>query len=700
LFAGAVVVAALLAGLRVLAGRAFGGRGRVPRVRVRGARGGGLLLVPWLAVRGVARLAGGLVVWVARGGTPPEAGATWWRSASAVARRPSLDPLAGKPGVVRVLAYLVLPVALAVGLTWWTMLTALAAAVALVAGAAGWAGRREARGRAERNEAAFLALASYLDVDPAGADWRDWLAVPRHVRGPDAVITVRLPRHWTGTDRQREGIASVIGQRFPGAWEPAWRSAELTVTFARPPQPPAVVPFADDGGPVHRFPFGVDMRGRPDHIDFEQETPNVLISASPGWGKTLFIALAVAWFVSRGATAIILDGKRTSYLKGPRKIPPSERGFSGVPGITIHADLPAMMAALTEIRQEMDRRYQLRAQGADIDDEAEFPTILLAIDEISRFTTEVRMWWRSLKGKGDPPCFADYLAILWQGREARIYVVVGVHNPNARVLVNSDARSMFATRVAAGPQDPGGWRMLFGSRPMPAFSTRKGRAWVAVGVDATERQLYHSDLQTSRQLALTHTGPGQRPDVPAYVPPAPPPPPPGQTPLDVPDTGTVPDGVARRRLTWPPAPGQGPAWPLPPATPGPPSPDPGPAPDSRPDVGQDQDVIVGLEAAARALGTTYEAFRKTRQRNGPIPGEQRVGGSPAWSAGELRGWYAKLPRAGRHLPPPDGQVPLSGILPAVYDRCFPWPPFSGDGEFRVLYPPKGLSHETGRVGGC
>jgi hypothetical protein len=283
-----------------------------------------------------------------------------------------------------------------------------------------------------------------------------------------------------------------------------------------------------------------------------------------------------------------------------------------------------MMAAITEVRQEMDRRYELRSQGADIDDESEFPTILLAIDEISRFTTEVRMWWSARRGKGMPPCFADWLAVLWQGREARVYCVAGVHNPNARVLVSGDARSMFATRIAAGPQDAGAWRMLFGNRPVPRFSARKGRAWVAMGVDAEEIQLYYGGLQDARALALSRGGQVECPTVP-------PPAVPAETPPDVPDTATWPHLAGR--VSWPAAP--------PPAD------------------GQ-SGLIVGLAAAADHLGTTYEAFRKLRERNGPIPGERRVGNAPAWPCGELRDWYARLPRAGRKLPPMTGALTPGG----------------------------------------
>jgi hypothetical protein len=51
---------------------------------------------------------------------------------------------------------------------------------------------------------------------------------------------------------------------------------------------------------------------------------------------------------------------------------------------------------------------------------------------------------------------------------------------------------------------------------------------------------------------------------------------------------------------------------------------------------EDQADITGLEAAARLLGTTYEAFRKQRDRNGPIPGERRVGNTPVWPESQLR----------------------------------------------------------------
>lgn len=619
LMAALIVCVAFFAGMRMLASRAFGTRGRMPRIRVRGARSG-WVAVPVIMVTGIFRMVSAFIGMVARGGSVQD-GATWWRSAGSVRRRPSLDPLAGRAGALRVLVYLVLPPLLAFGLAFRPLMTAVIAGAALALTLAVWIGQREVHGHRERTRAAFLAMASYLGLDPEAEDYRHWLKVPRAVRDRQAVITVALPRQWAGTERQRDGIASVIGQRFPGQWEPDWQPMTLTARFTRPPEPPAVVPFADDGGPVHRFPMGVSMRGAVRHIDFEQETPNVLISASPGWGKTLFIAHVVAWFVSRGAQAVLLDGKRTSYLRAPRKIPFAERGFNRVPGITIHADLPAMMDAISDVRKEMDHRYTLRSGGTDIDDEKAFPTILLAVDEISRFTTEVRMWWTARKGKGMPPCFADWLAVLWQGREARIYCIAGVHNPNARVLVSGDARSMFATRVAAGPQDAGAWRMLFGNRPVPRFSSRKGRAWVAMGVDADEYQLYYGDLQDARALALSGGGPSECPSVPAPDSPA-------ETRPDVADNGTWPHRAGR--VSWP-------------------------APPPRP-AAEPAGLIVGLDAAARYLDTTYEAFKKLRERNGPIPAEQRVGISPAWPESELRDWYAKLPRAGKKLPPVTGRL--------------------------------------------
>ena len=358
----------------------------------------------------------------------------------------------------------------------------------------------------------FLALAPSLTrTDPELLDHTKWVgfsAVP--LDSPRGWIAVSIPPGWQGTDQQTATLTRIINQRVPGEWELERLDFErLVATWIHPPKLPDRVDFEDDGGPIEKDPAGVRRSGARIvifYIDFEQETPNVLVSASPGFGKTTFIALRVARFVSRGGRALIIDGKIVSYTDAPEesKRPFNERGFRNVPGIVIETELVSQMEAIRAFRIEMDRRYNLAKTGVDITDKSRFPDLMLAIDEISRFMMEVRRWWAEQKQKGTPPTIDDIKAIEFQGRQSRCYLVVGAHNPNANALGGSDSRQMFASRFALGPQDAGSWRMLFGNRPMPKGITfkKKGSAYWG-GMDPVRVQLTYANLHTSRELALS-----------------------------------------------------------------------------------------------------------------------------------------------------------------------------------------------------
>lgn len=258
--------------------------------------------------------------------------------------------------------------------------------------------------------------------------------------------------------------------------------------------------FVDDKGPIDRIPFGVDKSGKWIHADLRNETPHVLISAATGWGKTSLMSIFVARVAGRGGVVDICDPKVVGFADT----------FRNIPNINIHTSIEDMTETITAFREEIQRRYELIGQGADINDHDKFPLKLLVLDEMGTLVAMMRMHYDDVKERGgpkNPPWLTQIMMILWEGRAARCHVITGAQQANAQVLINSDARDQYGLKIAAGPQSINAWRMMFGMAPPELGARVKGRAIAGVGSELVTVQLAQLNAEDARKLAL-----GGRPD--------------------------------------------------------------------------------------------------------------------------------------------------------------------------------------------
>lgn len=549
---------------------------------------------------------------------------------------------------------------------WWqhrTLTLVAGAVVVATAGVLAWRRHRAAVYERDVLAPVFDGLAPLLHLsgdEPA----REWLAIPRDLEDADSTVVVGLPRTLEANDKQLQAVTAVLNRRLPGGpWEPHPHFAEFVIEYRPAPAAPTSVRYDEaPDRPLEIIPIAQTIRGsRWIEIELAALTPHVLMSATTGWGKTSTALVMIGHTAGRGALVDILDPKRIGYLDA----------FRGIPHIRIHTDIDNMVNALHEFLTEMRRRYQLIEHlvittGASTEEiRRRFQPRILVEDEKGSLTVAIKQWWKSQGEKGDPAPLDWEREILWQGRAARMYVFSYAQQANLNVLKDSDMRDQYGFRIAAGPQSPSAWRMLFGG-PRGRITKKKGRAFVAIGYDDPEAvHLAWQDPGPAREmaeagaeLALAWAAADPAADTPFD--------PAAFDPDDVSQRAPVPLVPDARRAadTAPDVLGQGTA------SEGAQRPTEGRA-DGRPNLRVvdpdadpesiwtgattapapvvDPDLVIGLAAAAELLELDFEAFRKARQREDGhrIPGETRVGSQPAFPRLALLSWQSKRPIAGR-----------------------------------------------------
>jgi hypothetical protein len=652
LVSGAAVLAALAAGGRALAGRAFGRTPRVPGLRIPTGRHGSWLAIP-------ARLTGRLVVLAARfavgaplgtrrtdatfldSGTRPIGGVPGWWSRGEPGRWAYL------PGYQRA-AIRWAAVAVAAGLAVSPVWTGAALGwVAVMAGAVLFPRWQRWRYVRKVVRPIYLQLCQYLGTDPSDSPAR-WLTVPRtFTTDPDSEVTLAYPATWNPDQAKQRSIDQLIRRHLGADLVPAFGAFQAT--WRHPPAPPTVAPFEGYDLPAYRVHLATLAGGTKFIANLQDEEPHLFVAAGTGGGKTATVSVPAAHVRAHGWLVDIIDPKRRSYID--RKT--GQDVLTNVPGIRVHTDIEAMLWALEEFFLSM--LGVNIAVGNRAAYPAAFPQRLLVVDEFGTFASMAARMWRREHGTGPAPALDQRRQIEWQGRQAGHRLVLAVHQPNLRLFGDSDSRAQYGYRLITGAYSTSLWRMTFGLAPRIEWDARiKGRGVAGIGeaedlihaaqltwMPAAERRRYaltgptppdwFTNMQPApwidehvigegRKLAgvsLVTVPPRQHADVPAKTPP--------DVPADVP--AAVP---APRRSDWP-----GTA----------PDPMPGPA------TGPGPDAIIGVPAAARLLGYDKpDSFRRARTRH-PIPGEHRLpDGRPWWTPQALRNWQGSRKIAGGRDP--------------------------------------------------
>jgi hypothetical protein len=368
----------------------------------------------------------------------------------------------------------------------------------LIIGVAAWryvrGQRRKAWLRKTADRRAFAAVVAVI-LGWKGDHDHGWVVEswpePGYEQATGVWLRLRFSPGWPCTPAQRVKVAEMVSDRLGGTWATSvdWTHQRLTLTRQAPPAADPVLPdrlnwVFDPAQPIDRVPIGCRADGSVVVADLTSESPHVLISATTGWGKSSLLSVLVAHVASKGGLVDVCDPKRIGFSH-----------FLGLGSIRVHTDIGSMVGAVEQFKREMDSRYRQMEQGRDV---SALPLRLAVIDELGSFRAQVAQQW---KGKGQPPTFALIQQILWQGRAARMHMVVACQQASARVLGDTDCRDQFALRVAAGPQSIASSTMLFGGEPMPEITMRKGRAVCGIAAELVPVQLAYLDPARARQIA-------------------------------------------------------------------------------------------------------------------------------------------------------------------------------------------------------
>jgi hypothetical protein len=267
----------------------------------------------------------------------------------------------------------------------------------------------------------------------------------------------------------------------------------------------------------------------------------------------------------------------------------------GVPGYRLANDpdnVPEMWDAIAEFEAEMIRRRHARI----LDPTAEFPMMLLNLDELSEFADMTRETWEEIRqdpeAYGYPetaskqkraPVWRSIARLLRMGREYGVRVMVFTQRLDNASTGGIGLRDLLGWRGLAGFRK-NQWMMLIGTMPVPKSVKRVGRWIYSDGDQEVWVQNVYGTPEQLRDYAMAgrRSADTER----------------GHTPVHVPSPGGLPASVQ---------------W-----------------------------DIVGLQAAADYLRMPVETFRKQRRRAGGIAGEGLQGRSPTWMTADLDKFVTKV----------------------------------------------------------
>lgn len=310
------------------------------------------------------------------------------------------------------------------------------------------------------------------------------------VRGP-VVLSMSGPGRFTAmypdkfrddVDDQRAAFLNIVNQKMPGRWHAAgeWGTADANVVTLerRPKMPTSVRARPDAAAGMDVLPFATGERGD-DVVWNPKVAPHLLVSGETGAGKTVLIRTLVARAAKQWGDVRIADPKRVEFA-----------GMRGWPGVTeVATSIEDICELVTSVYDEMDSRYEQVESGTA--QARDFAPILFVIDEAREFIDRANAAWRAAKERGEHPAIEQWRSIARLGRSARIYMLVGIQRPDAKVF-SGEARDNYGARVALGSMSDQGARMMFGrsdvGRDVP--DDVKGRATVDVGSGPIEAQVW------------------------------------------------------------------------------------------------------------------------------------------------------------------------------------------------------------------
>lgn len=420
---------------------------------------------------------------------------------------------------------------------------------------------------------------------PATVRGVDYITVPpTHRTREDTPVRIELPKAFNPSPANKRLVADAAMSKFPAMNDDNTDAIFHMVgnpflSLKMAPQPPDRVLWGDHTEAIKALPagktfVGVGARDKPFIHDWTSgELVHVGISVNTGGGKSYGVVGWLAQELRKGASATFVDPKR-SYLP---------EVLQGVPGYRLanNPDNPhEWWDEVSLFEREMDRRQDLLHKDRTL----EFPLMFLVLDELSEFADVSRQLWEQIKvdperygydeipKKAPVPVWRSLSRILRMGREFGCRVVVLTQRLDNASTGGIGLRDLFGMR-ALGKFRKNQWMMLVGTTPIPKSVNKVGRWIYTDGDKDVWVQNVYGEAEELRDWAF-----GDRR---------------GKDTQHVHSEG---DGVS-----------------------------PG---DTSASVQWD---IKGNAAGAEYVGLSVAAFRKQRERKGPIPGEGLSGRSPTWT---------------------------------------------------------------------
>jgi hypothetical protein len=324
----------------------------------------------------------------------------------------------------------------------------------------------------------------------------EWITCPLdyHTQG----VTVTLPARFPGTEEQQQRVAAIASGKLGGEWEPTYNMAgpQPTLTLQHSPEPPSLVGWDDisehlQQAPAHMPPLGLGSRAAPVGLDFDGDTPHVLVSVPSGGGKSVAARIIAAHVLHHGGQLLVLDYKRIS-----------QAWAADLPGVTYCRTAAEIHDALLALQREINDRY---------DNPADHRRLLVIIEELNSTKDLLQSYWQNnpnKRGLHRSPAVMALQDSLFRGREAKVHTLAmaqmgiadafgsggGAARENATPIIGASSSqntwTMLAPGVTPPPKNPHPGRMYTLSSDIARavqvgyLTDQQAQLWATTGVPA------------------------------------------------------------------------------------------------------------------------------------------------------------------------------------------------------------------------
>lgn len=238
-------------------------------------------------------------------------------------------------------------------------------------------------------------------------------------------------------------------------------------------------------------PFlGVDGQSDPVRVDFEHDSPHVLINAGTGGGKSTIVRSIVAQHCARGGLAVILDYKQVSH----------RWAFGLGPNLIVATTLPDIGNALIHMGTEVhNRNAVVRTFPGAVEDAPVGPRILVVFEELNATMGLLKELDRLLP-EGAYTASDGFKDVVFMGRAAKMHLVATAQLASRRAAGGAEILANFNCKIMVR-YDETAWRWLIGK----AFQfppQEPGRGMVCQGGKAVKTQFLAMSEAEARSFVL------------------------------------------------------------------------------------------------------------------------------------------------------------------------------------------------------